>query len=106
MQKNIGDSVQAKRLWYSLNYNINIIMAVEGDMDVRMMFKGYDERRYLYVGGKDNLGHRLSKGGEQLRGRQGLMMKVYDVEQLTDRVMVVLKIRYKQVAHTGQGNGM
>ena len=39
----VEDGVQVKKLWYSLKYDRNIIMAVEGYTDVRMMFKGNDE---------------------------------------------------------------
>jgi len=36
----VGDGVHVERMWYSFNYDRNIIMTAEGDMDVRMMLKG------------------------------------------------------------------
>ena len=38
MGETMGDSVLVERLWYSLKYNRNMIMEVDGDMDVTMMF--------------------------------------------------------------------
>jgi len=34
----MGDSVLVKRSWYSLKYNRNMIMAVDGDTDMTIMF--------------------------------------------------------------------
>jgi len=45
----VGAGVKVYRIWYSLKYDRNIIMAVEGDTVVRMMFKGNDEHDYVYV---------------------------------------------------------
>jgi len=39
-------------MWYSLKYDRNMIMTMEGDMDVRIMFKRNDELGYLYLGGR------------------------------------------------------
>ena len=63
MVREIGNGVQMDRLSYNLKYNRNMIMAVEGDMDMGMMFKENDEHEYSYVGGKDSLVRRVSKGG-------------------------------------------
>jgi len=106
VQGTVGDGVQVEGLWYSLKYDINMIMTVERDMDVRMMLKRNNEHEYLYVGGKNSLGHHVSKGEGQLQGGQGLVIKEYDVEQVVESLMVMLKVRYKQVAHIGQGNSM
>ena len=38
MGETMGDIVLVERLWYSLKYNRNMIMAVDGDTDVTMMF--------------------------------------------------------------------
>jgi len=48
-------------MWYSLKYNRNIKMEMEGDSDVRMMFKGNDEHGYVYVSGKDNIAAHVRK---------------------------------------------
>ena len=45
-----------------------MIMVVEGDKDVRMMFKGNDEHGYLYAGGKDSLRCCVSKGEDNCGG--------------------------------------
>jgi len=46
---------------HSLKYDRNMIMAVEGDTDVRMMFKGNDEHSYVYVCNKESVVSRVSK---------------------------------------------
>ena len=38
MGETMEDSVLIERLWYSLKYNRNMIMAVDGDADVALMF--------------------------------------------------------------------
>jgi len=37
------------KLWYSLKYDRGMVMALEGDGDLRMFLKGNDEHGYLYV---------------------------------------------------------
>jgi len=37
-----------------------MIMTVDGDTDVRMMFKRNDEHGYVYVSGKDSMVHGIS----------------------------------------------
>jgi len=49
LQEAVGHDVLLERLWYSLKYNKNLLMVVEGDMDVKMMLKRNDEHGYLYV---------------------------------------------------------
>jgi len=56
----VGDDVYVERLWYSLKYDRNMMMAVEGGTYVRMIFKGNDKHGYLYVNGKDSLRHRVN----------------------------------------------
>ena len=34
----MGDSVVVRRLWYNLNYDRNMMMAVDGDTDMTIMF--------------------------------------------------------------------
>jgi len=46
---NSGDGFVIKRLWYSLKYDRNMIMAVDRDTNVRMMFKENDEYMYIYM---------------------------------------------------------
>ena len=45
-----------QKMWFSLKYDRGLAMALEGDVDVRMFFKGNDEHGYFYVG--DNNGPR------------------------------------------------
>ena len=52
-----GTNMLEKKLWYSLKYDREMLPAVEWDTDVKMTFKGNDERDYLHVGGnKGSLG--------------------------------------------------
>jgi len=44
-------------------------MAVEGDADVRMLFKGNEECEYFYVGETDGLKRRAQKEGASCEGR-------------------------------------
>jgi len=71
VRETIGDGVQVGRLCYSLKYNRNMIMAVDGNMDVRMIFIENDEHGYLYVGGKDTLRHHLSNSRGNYRENGG-----------------------------------
>ena len=48
-----------------------MIMAVDGDMDVRMIFIENDEHGYLYVGGKDTLRRHLSNSRGNYRENGG-----------------------------------
>ena len=45
------------------------MMAVEGDADMRMFFKGNEEHGYLYVGGNDGPTRRAYKAGAACEGR-------------------------------------
>jgi len=42
VRKTVRAGVEVDRTWYSVKYDRNMIMAVEGDTDVRMMFKAND----------------------------------------------------------------
>ncbi|KAJ8431017.1 hypothetical protein Cgig2_017195 [Carnegiea gigantea] len=48
-----GSHLSEDKLWYSLKYERQILLVVEGDTDVRMIFTGNDKHHYLYVGGND-----------------------------------------------------
>ena len=45
-----GNDLIVQKLWYSLKYDQRMVMAVEGDANVRMFLKGNDEHMYFYVG--------------------------------------------------------
>ena len=55
VRETVGDGVIVERMWHSLKYDRNMIMAMDEDTDVRMMFKGNAEHGYVYVSGKDSL---------------------------------------------------
>ncbi|KAJ8449263.1 hypothetical protein Cgig2_002395 [Carnegiea gigantea] len=48
-----GSDLRDGKLWYSLKYDRQMLMAIEGDVDVRMILKENDEHGHLYVGGKE-----------------------------------------------------
>ena len=46
-----GSDLCERKLWYNLKYGRPMLMAVEEDVDVRIIFKRNNEHGYLYVGG-------------------------------------------------------
>ncbi|KAJ8435246.1 hypothetical protein Cgig2_005298 [Carnegiea gigantea] len=46
-----GTDMSKKKLWYSLKYDREMLVVVEGDSDVKVIFKGNDKHGYLYVAG-------------------------------------------------------
>ena len=58
-------------MWYSLKYDRNMKMAMEGDSNVRMMFKGNDEHGFVYVSGKDNVAAHVRNEVMGIMGRTG-----------------------------------
>jgi len=46
-----GSDMSEEKLWYSLKYDREMLVAVEGDSDVKVIFKGNDENGYMYVAG-------------------------------------------------------
>jgi len=71
VQETVGAGVEVDRTWYSLKYDRNVIMAMEVDTNVRMMFKENDENGYVYVSGKDNIVPHVSKDVDATMGRTG-----------------------------------
>jgi len=70
VQETVGGGVEVDRIWYSLKYDRNMIMAVEGDTDVRMMLKGNDEHGYVCVQqGECGAACEEQRKGEKGRGR-------------------------------------
>ncbi|KAJ8447480.1 hypothetical protein Cgig2_019474 [Carnegiea gigantea] len=47
----IGSDMSEEKLWYSLKYDKEMLVGVEGDNDVHVFFKGNDEHGYMYVAG-------------------------------------------------------
>jgi len=45
-----GNELCEQNVWFNLKYDQGLVMALEGDADVRMFFKGNDEHGYFYVG--------------------------------------------------------
>ena len=71
VKETVGGGVEVDRIWYSLKYDRNMIMAVEGDMDVKMMLKGNDEHGYVYVGNKESVVPRVRKNVRERRVGEG-----------------------------------
>ena len=44
-----GAEMSERKLWYSLEYDTEMLVVVEGDTNVKMIFKGNGEHDYLYV---------------------------------------------------------
>ncbi|KAJ8446366.1 LOW QUALITY PROTEIN: hypothetical protein Cgig2_019259 [Carnegiea gigantea] len=42
-----GNELSEQKVWFSLKYDRGLVMALEGDADVRMFFKGNDEHGYF-----------------------------------------------------------
>ena len=53
MKEVVGSNLSEYKVWYSLNYNRQMLIAMEGDTDVKL--KGNDEHGYLCVGDNDGL---------------------------------------------------
>jgi len=51
VRKMTGSDMSEEKLWYSLKYDRDMLMAVEVDSDVEVIFKGNDEHGYIYVVG-------------------------------------------------------
>ncbi|KAJ8428462.1 hypothetical protein Cgig2_012529 [Carnegiea gigantea] len=51
MREMTGSDMLDEKLWYSLKYDMEMLVAVEGDNDVQVIFKGNDEHGYMYVAG-------------------------------------------------------
>ncbi|KAJ8444475.1 hypothetical protein Cgig2_024039 [Carnegiea gigantea] len=57
-----------QKIWYSLKYDRQMLMALEGHMYMSMIFKGNDEHGYLY-GGNEGPMRRAQKGVIVCEGR-------------------------------------
>ncbi|KAJ8440774.1 hypothetical protein Cgig2_007180 [Carnegiea gigantea] len=75
----IGYERSEQKLWYSLKYNKEILIAVEGDMDVRMIFKENDEHDSLYVGSNDASRRRPQKHVVKPRGE---IIELFDDDEI------------------------
>ncbi|KAJ8444863.1 hypothetical protein Cgig2_029794 [Carnegiea gigantea] len=56
-----GSDMSEEKLWYSLKYDMEMLVAVEGDNDVQVIFKGNDEHGYMYIAGNAGLVRRPHK---------------------------------------------
>ncbi|KAJ8430474.1 hypothetical protein Cgig2_003056 [Carnegiea gigantea] len=65
------NDLSEQKLWYSLKYDGGMLMVVEGDVDVRMFFKGNDKHGYLYMGGNHGSKRRAQKVGARQGGKMG-----------------------------------
>ena len=64
-----GIELSERKVWYNLKYDRELVMALEGEADVRMFFKGNEEHGYLFVGDSNGRRRRqeqpcAARGGE------------------------------------------
>jgi len=64
-----GKELSKQKVWFSLKYDQGLVMALEGDANVRMFFKGNEEHEYFYVGESDGPKRRAEKVGASHEGR-------------------------------------
>ncbi|KAJ8421275.1 hypothetical protein Cgig2_026806 [Carnegiea gigantea] len=62
-------NLSEQKLQYSLKYDRQMLMTVERDVDVRMVFKENEEHGYLYVGENDRPTRQGHKDGAACEGR-------------------------------------
>jgi len=62
LEREIGESVRERHVWYSLKFDRRMLMALEKDEDVVKLVRGNDGHAYVYIVGKD--GPRASLVGE------------------------------------------
>jgi len=74
-----------------------MIMAVEGDTDVRMMLKGNDEHGYVYVCNKESVVPRVRKNVRERRAQEE--------EVVANGARLRWKKRWKAQEETMQCNG-
>ncbi|KAJ8427307.1 hypothetical protein Cgig2_032956 [Carnegiea gigantea] len=53
VKKITGTDMSERKLWYSLKYDREMLVAVEGGTNVKMILKGNDEHDCLYVAGNE-----------------------------------------------------
>ncbi|KAJ8420592.1 hypothetical protein Cgig2_032290 [Carnegiea gigantea] len=76
-----GTDISQKQLWYSLKYDREMSAKVEGDSDVKVIFKGNDEHGYLYV----------AENGGPVRGALESATLLGRTAEVGERVMMVYK---------------
>ncbi|KAJ8421557.1 hypothetical protein Cgig2_008922 [Carnegiea gigantea] len=67
--KTIGGDLSEYKVWYILKYDRQVLMPFEGNIYVRMIFKGNDKHDYLYVRDNDGPRRHLRKGAAARKGR-------------------------------------
>ncbi|KAJ8428909.1 hypothetical protein Cgig2_011651 [Carnegiea gigantea] len=58
-----------EKLWYCLKYDRVMLVAAEGDSDIKVIFKGNDEHGYMYVIGNSSPVRRAQERGAVCEGR-------------------------------------
>ena len=53
LEREIGESVKGRRVWYSLKFDRRMLMALEKDEDVVKLVRGNDGHAYVYIVGND-----------------------------------------------------
>ena len=64
-----GSGMSEEKLWYCLKYDKGMLVAVDGDSDLKVIFKGNDEHGYMYVAGNDGPVRRAQERGVVYEGR-------------------------------------
>jgi len=65
----IGSDFSKQKVLYNLKSGQTMLMPVEGDADVRMIFKGNDEHDSLYMGGVNGPRRRVRRAAAECEGR-------------------------------------
>ncbi|KAJ8425202.1 hypothetical protein Cgig2_000551 [Carnegiea gigantea] len=64
-----GSDMLEEKLWHSLKYDREMLVAVEGDNDKKVIFKGNDEHGYMYVARNGGPVRRAQEKGVVCKGR-------------------------------------
>ncbi|KAJ8430689.1 hypothetical protein Cgig2_018415 [Carnegiea gigantea] len=64
-----GNDMLEEKLWYSLKYDREMLVAVEGDSDMKVILKGNDEHGYMYVARNSGLVTQAHQRGAVCEGR-------------------------------------
>ncbi|KAJ8420184.1 LOW QUALITY PROTEIN: hypothetical protein Cgig2_013364 [Carnegiea gigantea] len=98
MKEITGSDLSEQKLWYSLKYDTQMLTAVEGDTDVRIIFKGNDEHDYLYVGGNIGLMRRAQKSVAYVKDEYTLVMMAWYVTRVGEIAMMLCNWIEKEMA--------
>ena len=104
VRENVGGGVIEQKLWYNLNYGRHTLPLLEGDMNVRTMFKEKDEHEYLHMDENDCPMRYVWEARQQAKDRQTLLLRAYHVPQVREVGKVLPKSVRKEVQNKGESN--